>query len=59
MSEMPDHEYVALEGFFRIAVVISRTSKSMTADLYRNLSDLADGVVMESGVTLDVASPSA
>jgi len=51
-TALPVHEYVVIDGRFLVAAVVSRSNRSITADLYRNLSDLRAGRVMERGITL-------
>lgn len=54
VEPLPDHEYVVLDGAMRIAVVSKRTKGSITADLYKNLSDLNDRAAMERGIELAI-----
>lgn len=54
----PQH-YVLLNGAMLVADVLERKDGSMTADLYRNVSDFRSGVAMERAVKLveDQLSP--
>lgn len=46
--------YVILDGRFLVADIREHDCNSITADLYKNLSDFHKGSVMERGVNLAV-----
>jgi hypothetical protein len=49
-------DYIALDGQFLVADVVSRSGPCMVADLYQNLADLKARRPLERGVELTVQS---
>jgi hypothetical protein len=52
---LPDHYFVVIDGRMMIASGKRPPDSQFTTDLYKNLSDLREGRIAESGVKLVVA----
>ncbi|MEQ8333342.1 hypothetical protein [Nisaea sp.] len=50
----PKHEFVVMDGKFRVAVIKSQSDGRMIADVYKNLDDLRAGQPIERDAHLTV-----